>query len=450
MQALGAGQTLPAETFTVTIIDGTTQVVTVTITVTNDAPVAVESAFTVSEDAPIVTGSVTASDIDANAVLSFAANGAPPAGLIFNADGSYSFDPSNPAYQSLAAGAQRVIAVPYTVTDDQGATSTKDLVITVVGINDAPVARPDNGTALEDTPFVVAANNGLLTNDNDVDFGASLRVTQFSIDGLPGSYAAGQTATIVGVGTLLINADGPYTFTPSPNYSGATPLVNHTISDGTLSTSSTLTLAIEPVNDAPRLSLDDNASHNTVSVQAISGLFNTRVNDAGAALAEGNADPHYGLITAPFGSTSGNNGALRGADPFRAERRERGVSSWCQHHHVRHRQPRHGESAGICRAHRLANRQHDGHGGCHCAQQSGSCGRLRRDLRRRHAGVHRRRRQPHSRCRQRHHAKRDGHVDECTSRRCAVGRGHATRHHRHSGRHRHPRDLVWQRLYCSL
>jgi VCBS repeat-containing protein len=307
VQALGAGQTLPNETFTVTTIDGTTQVVTITITGTNDAPVAVASAFTVNEDAPIVTGSVTASDIDANAVLTFALNGAPPAGLIFNTNGTYSFDPSNPAYQSLAAGQQRVITVPYTVTDEQGATSTKDLVITIIGANDAPVARPDNGTAAEDTPLVVAASNGLLANDSDVDFGSSVRVTQFSIDGLPGSYLAGQTATIAGVGTLLINADGSYTFTPAPNYSGAVPLVNYTISDGTLTASSTLTLSVSPLSDAPVLSLDDNSSNNTVSVQGITGLFNTGVNDAGNALAVGTADSHYSLISAPPGSTSSNS-----------------------------------------------------------------------------------------------------------------------------------------------
>jgi VCBS repeat-containing protein len=306
-QSLGVGQqTVIVVPFTVTDDQGATSTknLVITVTGTNDAPVAVASAFTVNEDAPIVTGSVTASDVDANAVLTFALNGAPPAGLIFNANGTYSFDPSNAAYQSLATGQQRVITVPYTVTDDQGATSTKDLVITIIGINDAPVARPDTGTATEDTPLVVTASNGLLTNDTDVDFGAALRVTQFNIDGLPGSYLAGQTATIVGVGTLLINADGSYTFTPAPNYSGAVPLVNYTISDGTLTASSSLTLTVAPVNDAPDLSLDGNSSHNTVSVQAIAGLFNTGVDDAGKALSLGTTDAHYNLIAKPAGSTA--------------------------------------------------------------------------------------------------------------------------------------------------
>ena len=279
----------------------------ITVTGTNDAPVAVAAAITTVEDAPVINGSVSASDIDANAVLSFALNGPPPAGLVFNANGSYSFNPSDAAYQSLASGQQRVITVPYTVTDDQGATSSQDLVITINGVNDAPVARADLGTAIEDTPLVVAAANGLLSNDTDIDFGASIQVTQFSINGLSTDYSAGQTATIVGVGTLLINADGSYTFTPAPNYNGAVPLVSYTISDGTLTASSTLTLNVTRVNDAPRISLDDNTSHNTVSVQAIAGLFNTGVNDSGSPIAYGTADSHYSLISAPAGSTSSNN-----------------------------------------------------------------------------------------------------------------------------------------------
>ena len=309
-QALGVGQqNVIVVPFTVTDDRGatSTQNLVITVTGTNDAPVAVAAAFSTVEDAPIVNGSVSASDIDANAVLSFALNGTPPAGFSFNANGSYSFNPSDAAYQSLASGQQRVITVPYTVTDDQGATSTQNLVITIVGVNDAPVARPDNATGLEDTPLTVAANNGLLSNDTDVDFGSSLSVTQFTIAGLPGNFSAGQTATIVGVGSLLINADGSYTFTPVPNYNGAVPLVNYTISDGTLTSSSTLTLSVTPVNDAPRISLDDNTSHNTVSVQGITGLYNTGVNDSGSPIAYGTADSHYSLISAPVGSTSSNN-----------------------------------------------------------------------------------------------------------------------------------------------
>ena len=93
----------------------------------------------------MVNGSVTATDVDTGATLSFALNGAAPAGLTFNTNGSYSFNPANAAYQSLGVGQQQVITVPYTVTDDNGATSTANLVITVTGTNDAPVANANTG-----------------------------------------------------------------------------------------------------------------------------------------------------------------------------------------------------------------------------------------------------------------------------------------------------------------
>ena len=87
------------------------------------------ASFSVAEDAAVINGSVTATDSDANAVLSFALNAAAPAGLIFNTNGTYSFDPSNAAYQSLGVGQSVLLTVPYTVTDDQGGGLTGSRVI---------------------------------------------------------------------------------------------------------------------------------------------------------------------------------------------------------------------------------------------------------------------------------------------------------------------------------
>ena len=100
--------------------------------------------------------------------LSFALNGAAPAGLVVNANGTYSFNPANAAYQSLAVGQSQVITVPYTVTDNAGATSTANLVITVTGTNDAPVAQAAAFSVAEDAAIV----NGTVTA-TDVDAGAT-------------------------------------------------------------------------------------------------------------------------------------------------------------------------------------------------------------------------------------------------------------------------------------
>jgi hypothetical protein len=46
------------------------------------------------------------------------------------------------------------------------------------------------------------------------------------------TFNAGQTATISGVGTLQINANGTFTFTPVDNYYGPVPVVTYTLTDG--------------------------------------------------------------------------------------------------------------------------------------------------------------------------------------------------------------------------
>src|SRR4051794_25174301 len=91
------------------------------LTGSSDTPVAVADTNSGFEDATI-TGTVATndSDVDDGAVLSYALN-APVAGLTLNADGSYSLDASNAAYQHLAQGATTDVVANYTVTDEHGA-----------------------------------------------------------------------------------------------------------------------------------------------------------------------------------------------------------------------------------------------------------------------------------------------------------------------------------------
>ncbi|PNF70879.1 hypothetical protein CXK96_20590, partial [Stutzerimonas stutzeri] len=75
--------------------------------------------------------------------------GEAPAGLTFNADGTYTFDASS--YDSLTAGEPLVLTIPFTATDAQEATSAAaNLVITVTGTNDVPVAQAAVNAVAED------------------------------------------------------------------------------------------------------------------------------------------------------------------------------------------------------------------------------------------------------------------------------------------------------------
>jgi VCBS repeat-containing protein/CshA-type fibril repeat protein len=137
---------------------------------------------------------------------------------------------------------------------------------------------------LEDT----VATGNVLPNDTDVD-GDTLTVTGFQVDtdgnGSLESFTPGQTATIAGVGTIVINADGSYTFTPAKDYNGDVPVITYTITDGHGgSDSATLTLGpVRPVDDSPR-AVNDSAVTNEDTSVVIDVLANDRDPDAGDTL----------------------------------------------------------------------------------------------------------------------------------------------------------------------
>ena len=70
-------------------------------------------------------------------------------------------------------------------------------------------------TTSEDTPVT----GSVLTGTSSVD--GPVSVVNFTIGAT--TYTAGSTATIANVGTLVIAADGAYTFTPAANYNGTVP-----------------------------------------------------------------------------------------------------------------------------------------------------------------------------------------------------------------------------------
>ena len=267
-----ADYTGPVPVATYTVSDGTasaTATLTLNVTPVNDNPVANADVGSVTEDATLDVSAANGviqsganlpaadSDVDgdaltvtavsfgaANGVVGVALNGANGA-LTLNADGSYRYEPAS-STQALDDGESVQDVFTYIVSDGNGGTATTTLTITVTGTNDAPVAVADVGTTPEDTPV----SGNVLTNDSDVD-GESFTVTGFSIAGIATPFTAGQTATIAGVGTLVINATGAYTFTPAANYTGPVPVATYTVSDGTASTTATLTLNVTPVNDPP-------------------------------------------------------------------------------------------------------------------------------------------------------------------------------------------------------
>ena len=122
-------------------------------------------------------------------------------------------------------------------TDSNAGTDSDTVAITVTSVNDAPVAANDSYTTLEGVPLTTTLAAGLLANDNDLD-GDTLTVT---------------TTPIVNVsnGTLVLNADGSFTYTPTSGFSGLDTFT-YQITDGNGgSAQATVTLTIVSANDPP-------------------------------------------------------------------------------------------------------------------------------------------------------------------------------------------------------
>ncbi|WP_280347120.1 Ig-like domain-containing protein, partial [Pseudomonas sp. BN414] len=163
--------------------------------------------------------------------------------LTIAADGNYTFTP----VQNWNGAVPQVTYVTNTGSD-----STLD--ITVTPVNDAPVASNDGPIPVTED---IAASGNVLTNDSDVE-NDTLTVTDFTFGG--STYLAGQSATVAGVGTLEINSDGSFTFTPAPNYNGPVPTATYTVTDGTATDTGELSFGnVSPVDDAAVLVADSNS-----------------------------------------------------------------------------------------------------------------------------------------------------------------------------------------------
>ncbi|MDQ0610968.1 VCBS repeat-containing protein [Variovorax sp. W1I1] len=212
------------DSFTVTVSDGhggtTTSTVNVTIDPVNDAPTVPNYTKTTNEDTP-VSGQVVGSDVDGD-TLTYVKGSDPAHGTVtVNADGTYTYVPG--------ANFNGTDSFTVTVSDGHGGTTTSTVNVTIDPVNDAPTVPNYTKTTDEDTPV-------------------SGQVVGSDVDGDTLTYVKGSDPAH---GTVTVNADGTYTYTPGANFNG-TDSFTVTVSDGHGgTTTSTVTVTINPVNDAP-------------------------------------------------------------------------------------------------------------------------------------------------------------------------------------------------------
>ena len=199
--------------------------------------------------------------------------------LTISADGSYTYvvNNSNRFIEALDAGDFIIESFNYTVLDHpSGLTDTAVLNIRINGVNDAPVASNDSGSALEAGGVANGtagsnATGNVLSNDTDVDRDDTPAlngvVTAIRTGASEGAGTAGTPdgagAFVVrgAYGTLTINSNGTYTY----DVDNSNPLVdalspgdslqeefNYTVRDlGGLTDIGVLRITIDGANDAP-------------------------------------------------------------------------------------------------------------------------------------------------------------------------------------------------------
>ncbi|MEK8048232.1 Ig-like domain-containing protein, partial [Ideonella margarita] len=249
---------VPPVTYTVTDGQGGTDTGTLTLVVSpvDDASVLAADTNTVAQDT-LATGNVLANDSDKDSTLSVgtftvAGQTAAAGGFVTVAGVGTLTIASNGAYTFAPAAGYSGTVPTATYTTNTGSSATLNIEVTPAPAPPPPVDQPsvlapDTKTVAEDS----VATGNVLANDSDAD--DVLSVASFSVAGLPGTFAAGTTATIAGVGTLVINSNGGYTFTPVADYNGTVPQVSYTTNTGS---SSTLDINVTPLDDTPAASDD--------------------------------------------------------------------------------------------------------------------------------------------------------------------------------------------------
>ncbi len=201
-------------------INSNVATISVTITPANDVPVATNGNLSATEDT-VATGTLSASDVDGdNLSYSLVADGI-KGSVVMNGDGTYTYTPN--------LNANGADSFTFTANDGTADSNVATITITIGAVDDVPVAAHGSLSATEDT----VATGTLSASDMDGD---SLTYSLVA-DGAKGS--------------VVVNADGTYTYTPNLNANGADSFT-FTANDGTTDSNiATITVTITEANDAP-------------------------------------------------------------------------------------------------------------------------------------------------------------------------------------------------------
>ncbi|MCW5626397.1 MAG: tandem-95 repeat protein, partial [Burkholderiales bacterium] len=263
------------DSFTFRVSDGLASAVgTISLKVrpVNDVPVANAATFEVPEDT-ILNGQLTGTDVETPDELTFNLVSGPASGaLVFNADGTFTYTP--------VANFVGVVSFTFSVTDggddeldcgcplepngfEPDGPDTSEVVtvtIDVTPVNDDPVAVGDDDYSVVTGETLTVALPGVLGNDTDID----------------GDALSAQILVDVANGTLALQADGSFVYTPDAGFVGVDTFEDR-LSDGQggFDDATVSITVLPPDNTAPTGEDDDYAVANgeSLTVDAAAGVL---------------------------------------------------------------------------------------------------------------------------------------------------------------------------------
>ncbi|AGH80833.1 hemagglutinin/hemolysin-like protein [Psychromonas sp. CNPT3] len=258
------------DSFTYTNSEGNTATVNVTVNPVNDDTVIVDDSASVDEDGTVAIDVLANdTDIDGNdATLDTFTQGAN--GIVtLNTDGTLQYTP-NENYHGPDS---------FTYTNSEGKTATVN--ITVNDINDGP--------QIESTDGEIGHKQGTIT----------VTFTATDIDGTIESTVASVDPS---EGTVVVNNDGTYTFTPAEDFNGDATITLTTTDDDGATATTTSTVTVIPVNSPPVLSVDDGTMDEDDG--SISVSFNVYDVDGTITSTVVSVDPAQGTVVLSSDGTS--------------------------------------------------------------------------------------------------------------------------------------------------
>ncbi|MFA0479813.1 tandem-95 repeat protein [Vibrio splendidus] len=243
--------------FSFDVSDGTDTVqanIDVSVTPENDPPVAGSTSYTVHEDNSITISNeqllANSSDIEGEVAIDSVTYTGSDGVFEDNGDGTYTFSPNE--------NFNGDVSLAVVVTDEEGATEATTAGITVLEVNDPPIAGSTSYSVNEDEVITISAEQ-LLASSSDIE--GEVAIDSVSYTGVDGIFTD--------------NGNGTFSFAPNANFDGDVSLDVIVTDEGGATVATSASIDVLPINDPPvsgdlAYSIDEDGSITLTQEQLLS------------------------------------------------------------------------------------------------------------------------------------------------------------------------------------